>query len=296
MSSSVIFLPKTGTFHGMAAVAPPACVSVIADEEFDCRALVKLLKEEGLDVFTAACGEQAVEALRGWQFEVAIADLTAPGIDGSQTTSTWRKMNLDVEVIMLTGHDAIDASIAAPRQGARDLAAKPVDAAELHSALNRALGRRRSRSSRADASARAVIETAVEAIAVFDKEGVRDFNPMAEQIFGLSRESAVGKNLADFAIPARPPRVFRKHLETAYREGKDPLEGWAEVPALRQNGEEYSFEISTVAFKTPEGKFLSTFGRDVTGRKRVEEALRGSEAKLQAIFEGVEAGIFLIDP
>ena len=69
----------------------------------------------------------------------------------------------------------------------------------------------------------AVIEAAQEAIVLFDREGVvREFNPMAEQIFGRSREQAVGRNLMDFAIPPRLIDTFKMHLEAAYREGKIP--------------------------------------------------------------------------
>ena len=149
----------------------------------------------------------------------------------------------------------------------------------------------------AEARARAVIETAREAIVLFDREGViRDFNPVAEEVFGLTRKQALGKNLADFAIPPSLAEVFKSHLETAYREGRDPLHGSMEVLALRQNGQEFPFEISTAAIETPQGRFLSTFGRDVSERRRAERAVQESESKLKAIFDGVKTGILVIDP
>ena len=130
-----------------------------------------------------------------------------------------------------------------------------------------------------------------------DKEGVVwDLNPQAVGMLGRSREQTVGRNLADFAIPPRLRDGFRNHLETAYREGKDPLTGCLEVYALRENGEEFPIEISTAIIETPQGKLLCTFARDITERKRAEKATQESEAKLQAIFDGVRTGIFLIDP
>lgn len=226
---------------------------VIADEGFDRRTLTKLLKGEGLDVVTAACGEQAIETLRGRQFEVAIADLVVPEINGSQTTSAWREIIPAVEVIMLTGHVTIDASMAALRQGACDLLAKPVDAAELRSALNRALGRRRSRLSRADASARAVIETAAEAIVGFDKKGVvREFNPVAGQVI------ETGRSLA------------------------------AKVEKVRQpDGQFYRRLTSKVPIRDTQGRIIGLVGisRDVTECMQAEETLRASEERDRELFE-----------
>jgi PAS domain S-box-containing protein len=141
---------------------------------------------------------------------------------------------------------------------------------------------------RAEARARAIVETAQEAIVLLDKEGVVwDLNPKAVEMFGRSREQAVGRNLADFAIPPRLLDIFRKHLETAYREGKDPLSGCLEVYALRQNGEEFPLEISTAVIETPQGKLLSTFARDITERKRAEKQTRLQTAALESAANGI---------
>jgi PAS domain S-box-containing protein len=149
---------------------------------------------------------------------------------------------------------------------------------------------------RAEACARAVIDTAREAIVLFTREGVvRDFNPLAEQTFGWSREQAVGRNLADFAIPPRLLEAFRRHLETAYREGKDPLNGCLEVYGLRPNGEEFPFEISTAVIETPQGKLLSTFGRDITERKQAEQSLREAEEQFRSLFASIPLPIFFWD-
>jgi PAS domain S-box-containing protein len=138
---------------------------------------------------------------------------------------------------------------------------------------------------RAEARAGTGIESAREAIIVFDREGVvRDFNPMAEQIFGWSRQQTLGRNLADFAIPPRLLEVFRKHLETAYRVGKDPLDKCLEVYALRQNGEEFPLEVSTTVIETPQGKLLSAFARDISERKRAEQSLREAEERFRSLF------------
>ncbi len=150
---------------------------------------------------------------------------------------------------------------------------------------------------RAEAHTRAIIDAAQEGVVLFDTKGiVQEFNPQASAIFGWSPQEVVGRNLADFAVPPRLHHVFAKHLESTFRQGRDPLHDFMEVYALRRNGEEFALEISTSVIETPRGKFLSTFCRDITERKRAEMALHESESRLQAIFNSVEAGIFVIDP
>jgi PAS domain S-box-containing protein len=150
---------------------------------------------------------------------------------------------------------------------------------------------------RAEAQTRAIIDAAQEGIVLFDTSGgVKEFNPQAAAIFGWAPEEVVGRNLADFAVPSRLHHIFAKHMEAAFRLGKDPLQGFVEVQALRRNGEEFPMEISTSVIETPRGKFLSTFCRDITERKRAQKAIQESESRLQAIFDAVEAGIFIIDP
>jgi two-component system NtrC family sensor kinase len=149
---------------------------------------------------------------------------------------------------------------------------------------------------RAEAHARAVIETAQEAIVLLDQEGVaRDFNPTAARIFGWSREQTVGRNLADFAIPPRLLDVFRKHLDAACRVGRDPIDKCMEVYALRQNGEEFPLEIQTAVIEAPEGKLLSTFARDITERKQAEQALAQERDLLRVLMDNLPDYIYFKD-
>ena len=271
----------------------PLNILLVDDEETACEALRAQLSTAGFKVASVSSGEEAVDLLRGGQYDVIIADLVMPGWVGAPTICVAKEIDPQIEVIILTRHGSFHTAIDALRQGACDFLTKPAALAEVRSALLRVLERRRNR---ADAI-RVVIESAREAIVVFDREStVHDFNPAAEQIFGLSRQQAVGRKLTDFAIPPRSLGVFREHLANACREGRDPLRGCREVIACRLNGGEFPFEISTAVIETPHGRLLSTFGHDNTGRKEAEKATRDSEAKLKVIFDGVEAGIFLIDP
>ena len=168
----------------------------------------------------------------------------------------------------------------------RELSRKAEELETAHSAV-----------ARAEANARAIIDTAQEAIIVFDKEGVVwDLNPKALEIFGRSREETVGRNLVDFAVPPRQLGHFREYVETTYRKGRHPADKVIEVVALRKNGAELPLEIQSTLIETPQGKLLSTFARDITERKRAEEALRDNEEKYRVLFESSRDAIMTLAP
>jgi PAS domain S-box-containing protein len=149
---------------------------------------------------------------------------------------------------------------------------------------------------RAEAQGRTLIEAAQEAIILFDQQGVIwDFNPQAATIFGWSRDETLGRRLEEIAVPPRSLGVFEKHLASALQAGKDPPNDFLEVMALRRNGEEFPLEISTSLIDTPRGKFFSTFARDITERKRAEEAIRASEERYRDLFENATDLVYTSD-
>ncbi|SRR5258706_1405055 len=139
-------------------------------------------------------------------------------------------------------------------------------------------------------------ETATDGIiSIDDQSAIRYVNPAAGQMFGYELAEMLGKNLTSFM----PERLRQMHLASLRRyvtTGQRHI-GWraVELTGLHQSGREFPIEIS-FAEDVRNGKhFFTGIVRDVTDRKRSEEALRASEQRLLAIVDNTTAVIFIKD-
>ena len=144
----------------------------------------------------------------------------------------------------------------------------------------------------------AILETALDCIITMDHEGrVVEFNPAAERTFGYRREQVVGKQLADFIIPHSLRERHRHGMAHYLATGEGPVLGERlELPALRADGVEFPVEIAITRIPTDGPPLFTAYLRDISERKRGEEALRRSEEHLRAVVETTPACIKVVAP
>ena len=129
---------------------------------------------------------------------------------------------------------------------------------------------------------RTVVETANDAIVSIDGAGsVVHWNKAAEHIFGYSAQEAVGNPLS-LMMPER----FREAHEQALGKmvstfGSRPSTRTLEVAGLKKDGNEFPAELSIADWETREGKFFTGILRDITPRKRAQEALQSTLTELE---------------
>jgi DNA-binding response OmpR family regulator len=85
----------------------------------------------------AASGEAALQVVESWAPDAVLLDIGLPGIDGIELLKKIRWQWPLVRPIVMTANVTMETAIAALRGGALDYLPKPLDAAELHSALSR---------------------------------------------------------------------------------------------------------------------------------------------------------------
>jgi two-component system NtrC family sensor kinase len=117
---------------------------LIIDDEAKMRELMgAILGEEGYLVKIAADGDEALSMLANHAFALVITDLMMPGATGLDILTEVKVRTPTTEVILITGHGALEPAIQALRQGAHDYLAKPFDRAELSYSVQRTLTYRR---------------------------------------------------------------------------------------------------------------------------------------------------------
>lgn len=133
------------------------------------------------------------------------------------------------------------------------------------------------------------------AIFMLDPEGrIVSWNQGAERIKGYRAADIIGRHFSCFYLPEEI-RLGKPEagLQRARLEGKYEAEGWR----LRQDGRRFWASVVITPLFAPDGS-LSGYAkvtRDLTERRRAEEALRANEAKLRAVMEHAADGIVTTD-
>ncbi len=117
-------------------------ILIVDDEETIRLALRKFLRSRGYEVEIAGSGEQAMQILDRGSFSLMLCDVRMPGMTGVQLVPLARERDRDLAIIMLTAVNDAATATEVLASGASDYLMKPVELADLHQAVDRALNRR----------------------------------------------------------------------------------------------------------------------------------------------------------
>jgi len=112
---------------------------LIVDDEFQLlEAFKKKLSKEGMEVFTASNGQEAMSIITEETLDIGLFDIKLPDTDGVDLLGRLRETQPTAEVIMLTGYASVDTAIRSMKLGAYDYLTKPVKLSELHTVILKA--------------------------------------------------------------------------------------------------------------------------------------------------------------
>jgi two-component system sensor kinase FixL len=133
------------------------------------------------------------------------------------------------------------------------------------------------------------------AIFALDPEGrVMSWSLGAERVMGWSEEEAFGRDFALFYLEDERRRgVPAAHLREAAEAGRIEVTGWR----ITRDGRRFWAETVITALREPDGELagFAQITRDLTERRRAEEALRISEAKFSGIVSIAADAIISMD-
>jgi len=142
---------------------------------------------------------------------------------------------------------------------------------------------------------RGLFESIQDPVGIFvGKEGhLIDYNTAFKKSSGYTDEELKGKVFLDFVHPDDRAMVLEKY-QTKYSEEELPLV--YEIRGMNKKGESIPLELSVSTYKK-EGKVIGieVIHRDLTERKKAEQALRESEERLRILFENAPDAFYVND-
>jgi DNA-binding NtrC family response regulator len=108
-------------------MAAKARILVVDDEEGMCEFLQYLLEGEGYEVDVAHSGDGALDKVKNSAFDLILADIKMPGIDGLEMLRHMRETDENTIVIVMTGYSSLETAIKAIKYDASDYLTKPFD-------------------------------------------------------------------------------------------------------------------------------------------------------------------------
>ena len=110
----------------MVAATKTKRVLVVDDEEIVRESYKLALTDAGYEVYTVSNGQDAIRACRSDHFDVMLADIRMPDMDGLEVSRVVTREFPDVRVVVITGYPSPETAARARRIGCVDFVEKPV--------------------------------------------------------------------------------------------------------------------------------------------------------------------------
>ena len=100
-------------------------ILIVDDEPIVVRSCRRILSEAGYEVDTAATGRDGLNRALGENFDLVMADLRLPDLDGMELVRTLRSKRWTVAVVIITGYGSVPSAVEAMKLGVSEYIQKP---------------------------------------------------------------------------------------------------------------------------------------------------------------------------
>ncbi|MEJ2183414.1 MAG: sigma-54 dependent transcriptional regulator [Nitrospirota bacterium] len=185
-------------------------VLVAEDEDITRKHIMNTLRAEGYEAQGASNGLDAFKMVQSDGFDILIADVKMPRMDGMELLSRVKEISPDTAVIVVTGYGSISSAVDAMKKGAFDYLPKPFELDEMVLKVNKVRDQRMLK--RENIALRAFLNIEKELSVIAESEGMKRVLEVIRSIQDsdcsvlLSGETGVGKSLLAKVIHFSSPR------------------------------------------------------------------------------------------
>lgn len=200
------------TVSGHAKRVPmPAKILVIDDEESMRNFMEIMLSKEGYVVETAGSGLKGVGRIKETDYDLVIADLSMPEMDGLEVLKEVKKSKKDQDLIVMTAYASVDTAIEAMKQGAADYITKPFKIDEIKLIIEKCINSRQLKKENSSLKRQLKLDNSFDRF-IGTSPGIVNLKKLAERVAQsdstvlIRGESGTGKELVARAIHHHSPR------------------------------------------------------------------------------------------
>jgi DNA-binding NtrC family response regulator len=194
-------------------MAKKISILIVDDEQSVRDSLYNWFIEDGYDVECAENATKALSLLESSSYDIILADIKMPGMDGLEMLKRIKALKKDSMVIMMTAFATVDTAVQALKDGAFDYVTKPFDPDDL-SHLIRNAAKQIMLSEENEILREKVISLENVEDLIGKSEGMQNVLREIESVSQsnasviITGESGTGKELVARAIHANSPRKF----------------------------------------------------------------------------------------
>jgi len=194
-------------------MAKKISILIVDDEESVRDSLYNWFIEDGFRVECAENAKRALTILESDQFDIILADIKMPGMDGLEMLRRIKSIKPDSIVIVMTAFATVDTAVKALKDGAYDYVTKPFDPDDLTHLIRNATKQISLVDENETLKQKVISLENVEDL-IGKSEGMKNVLRQVESVAQtnssviITGESGTGKELVARAIHANSPRKF----------------------------------------------------------------------------------------
>lgn len=273
-------------------------ILIVEDDVVDRKLLERLLAKSSLEVAEVRYADRlstALDCLKESAFDVVLLDLGLPDSRGTESVINIQSRAPHVPIIVVSGLDDELTATSAVQKGVQDYLIKgQVDSTLLMRSVRYALERKKAERQlqAAEHRYRTIFDNSAVAIMMVDKEErLVSWNKFTEELLGMTETDLLGRSVRSIYPDAEWQRIRTLSIR------QKGMQHHLETRMYRQGGDLIDVDISLSVLKDSDGVASGSIGvvRDITERRRMEQALRQSEERFRQVVENAREWIWEVD-